>query len=364
MKHFLLLFLFALLYSCGNNTPKTEIKSGDQVQFAQNFKLLKKENYTELQILNPESKKVERKFALVRKNVNVQIPSDLERLEVPLKKMGAFSASYIGMLDVLHQMKSVAATTGESYIYSKELLQQIKQGKTRCYNAESEVQPEYLLQKNIATLIYSGFGQPFPNEEKLKKIKVTCIPNYDWQEQHPLGKAEWIKFFGALLDREDEANAYFEKTKERYKSLKKRIKKSNVIPSKVLLGGMAGDTWFAPAGQSFVAHILRDARINYIYKSEKGTGSVAFSLEKIAKDQSNCQIWINVEAASKKELLQKNSKFSIFQAFKTGKLYSSQSKGNYFWEKSTVHPEWLLEDFAQIAGHLPKTKLHFYTQLK
>jgi iron complex transport system substrate-binding protein len=38
--------------------------------------------------------------------------------------------------------------------------------------------------------------------------------NGDWTEQSPLGKAEWIKFFGALYGLDSKANSVFEIEKE------------------------------------------------------------------------------------------------------------------------------------------------------
>ncbi len=36
------------------------------------------------------------------------------------------------------------------------------------------------------------------------------MANYDWREEHPLGKAEWIKVFGYLIDQPEKAEAYFQ----------------------------------------------------------------------------------------------------------------------------------------------------------
>ncbi|MFN6085323.1 MAG: ABC transporter substrate-binding protein, partial [Fluviicola sp.] len=209
----------------------------------------------------------------------------------------------------------------------------------------------------------SGFGQDFPNEEKLKKIGVSCIPNYDWREQHPLAKAEWIKFFGALLDKQEMANSYFGEVEKNYLSLQKKLKKSKVSKPKVLVGLMFGDTWNAPAGQSFLARILADSQIDYLYKKEKGTGSLSLSLEKVAVNQANCSIWLDANARSKSELIQTNSKFKVFKAYQNNKIYSYSHAMNYFWEMNSLHPDWLLEDYAQIAGHLPAKKLHFYKRI-
>lgn len=362
MKYLYFLLVF-VLFSCTSNDEKSDETQKTSVKYAENFELIERKDYLELRILNPEIDEVERKYALVKRGVNASIPSDLEKIEVPIQKMGAFSTSFIGMIAELDACQSVGATTGENYIYNKAIKQQVKKKLTRCFSSEADIQAEFLLSKKINLLIYSGFGQDFPNEEKLKKIGVSCIPNYDWREQHPLAKAEWIKFFGALLDKQEMANSYFDEIENNYLSLKKQLKKSKTAKPKILVGLMFGDTWNAPAGQSFLARILADAQIDYIYKKEKGTGSLSLSLEKVAVDQANCSIWVDANAQSKSELIQANSKFKVFKAYKNNKIYSYSHAMNYFWEMNSLHPDWLLEDYAQIAGHLPSKKLHFYKRI-
>jgi iron complex transport system substrate-binding protein len=54
--------------------------------------------------------------------------------------------------------------------------------------------------------------------------------NGDWTEQSPLGKAEWIKFFGALYGL-DSKNSVFAKLKkiQRYFGLAKKATKPTVL---------------------------------------------------------------------------------------------------------------------------------------
>ena len=40
---------------------------------------------------------------------------------------------------------------------------------------------------------------------------------YSSYEEHPLGRVEWVRFFGALLDQEEKADQLFEKQKEALK---------------------------------------------------------------------------------------------------------------------------------------------------
>jgi iron complex transport system substrate-binding protein len=43
----------------------------------------------------------------------------------------------------------------------------------------------------------------------LQKSGLKVMFNGDWTEQSPLGKAEWIKFFGALYGLDSKANSVF-----------------------------------------------------------------------------------------------------------------------------------------------------------
>lgn len=46
--------------------------------------------------------------------------------------------------------------------------------------------------------------------EKLQEFGIPVLTEYSSYESHPLGRVEWVKFFGALLGKEDEADAIFQ----------------------------------------------------------------------------------------------------------------------------------------------------------
>ena len=46
--------------------------------------------------------------------------------------------------------------------------------------------------------------------EKLQEFGIPVMVEYSSYESHPLGRVEWIKFFGALLGKEEEAEQIFE----------------------------------------------------------------------------------------------------------------------------------------------------------
>jgi len=262
-------------------------------------------------------------------------------------------------LDALDALGCIKGSTDVRFVANKTVRKGVGSGKIVSFNDEVTVTPERLLQKEISLVVYSGFGKSFPNEDKLKKLDILTLADYDWREEHPLGKAEWVKVFGYLTGKEKAAEAYFKNVEKSYNSMKYKVKN----PPVVLVGSLIGDVWYAPAGQSYMARILKDAGADYLYTNEKGTGSCEKTLEQVFKDQQKATIWINPGAVSLSGLKEQQSKYALFNAFKSGEVYCYTHDSNYFWEMSAVNPHWILSDFSSITGTGPKTKLHFYQKL-
>ena len=355
---FYLSLLLFLVFSC---TPadKSAIQKGRD-GFARHFDLDSSGNYQTLTIFSPKTGKVERKYALVKHGEEVKLPNDLVRIDVPVKHMAALSTTFIGMLHELKALDIIAITTDKKYVWDPAVRKRIDQGKVMPVSFDQQLAPEDLLARKVNLVMYSGFGQDFPNADKLLSLGIHCMPNYDWEEAHPLGKAEWIKVFGALICRDKEAAEYFDQLCSNYEKLK--ADKPQTKSKKVLAGCLTSDVWYAPAGESFLAGIMRDAGIDYLYATEKGTASLALTLERVSKDERSCAIWINAEATTLAGLKKINPKLASFQTYKKGKVYSYMHRTSYFWEMSTIHPDWLLQDFIRI-GHQQPGKLYFYKRL-
>jgi iron complex transport system substrate-binding protein len=276
--------------------------------------------------------------------------------------MATLSATHIGMLSVIGELDCIKGSTAADFVSNKTVRYGIRTGSITEFPDEASITPERLLKKEISLVMYSGFGKEFPNGDKLKKLGVLAMPNYDWREEHPLGKAEWIKVFGYLTGQEEKAAAYFEKVEKTYKKLKAEIGNPGNKPV-VLVGSLIGDVWYAPAGESYMATILRDAGTDYLYKNEKGTGSCEHTLEQVFKTQEKASIWLNPGAVSLSDLSEQQSKYALFSAFRAGNVYCYTHNSNYFWEMSAVNPHWTLEDLSAIAGTRSGQKLHFYRKL-
>ena len=365
------MFIIALLIlaSCGNKTEtlnQSPPSPSPEVKFAKHFSLIHHKDFVELIILNPENNQPEKKYALIKKGSETTYPSDLTPLEIPLKSIVTLSGTHIGMLNKIKVVDLIRGVSNRKYIHNKTVLDGIEAGKVIEFEDFGLLNPESVLKTHSKVIVYSGFeGKAPANEDKLAKLGIWCMPNYDWRENHPLGKAEWVKLFGVLFDKEKEANAYFDEVVKEYNSIKEMAQK---LPNKptVFSGMMYGDSWYMPAGDSYGAKLLHDAGGDYHVQDVNNTGSAAFTFEAVLKNHQHSQFWFNVEFPSKKQLLQLNDKYRYFDAFKNNQVYSYATKMNEFWENGAVEPHFVLSDYIQIlhAGEVAKKPLHYYQKLK
>lgn len=367
MKQLIILLNLFILFACTQNQPVKQNGnvSSDLIRYAQNFKLIKQDGFVELQIVNPETGIIERDLALIHRNSKTKIPSNLEQIEVPLKSIITLSGTNIGMIEKIKESSKIVGVSNSKYIYNQTVLNGIINKKVLEFDDFSVLNPERVLLTKSKILFHTGFeGNTTANENKLLKLGILCIPNYDWKENHPLGKAEWIKVFGYLFGKEKVANAYFEKVVKKYLQLSKTAKSFNKKPT-VFSGMVYGDTWYMPAGESFGSKLLADAGADYVAKNEKGTGSMYYSFEQVFRQNQSTDFWVNVEVPTKMKMLKSNAKYQYFKSFQSNNLYSYAHQMNYFWENSAVEPDRVLSDLIQIfhQGELKVKPLHFYRKL-
>lgn len=361
MKKLLIIpFLLFISLSCGNSTTSvqqdSESSEASSILYAKHFKISVKEKRTILQIMDPETGSVQHE---------IDISSFKEVKNPKQASFVALSSTHIGMISKLDEANKIVGVSGMQYVSNAVVKANFKQKKVIELGEESTIPLEQIINSKANIIIYSGFGKEFPHQKQLEKLGIICIPNYDWKELHPLGKAEWIKLFGVLLNKEQAANDYFNHIEKEYKALKelaKNSKKSDCLFS----GNVFGDFWYTPAGESFNAQIFKDANCAYAYENTKGIGSLSLTIEEVLQQNATCKYWMNPGASTLDELKQQNPKAVFFEAFKKNNVYCYSRKGNNFWEMSAIEPHKVLSDIIQVTHpemHLEKP-LYFYSQLK
>ncbi len=346
MKYILFLSLFVLLSCNTENTSKTAYKSGNQ-HISTLFDLEEQENKQYLlKIFDPNSGDVEREI-----KIDGSIPH----------KVICLSMTSLGMFVALDQREQIIGIPEVKYIYDAEVRNSFDKGHVKSFPDESSIGAETIIESGADIVLYSGFGTDFPNAEKLERLGIQTIPIYDWRENNPLGKAEWIKIIGALCGKSDDANTYFDTVVTEYNTLKQKAETATEKP-KILSGNLIGDTWWAPSGESYVAQLIKDAKGEYIYSTTKGTGSISLTMEDIL-NAPETDYWINPGFETKKDILANTPLANRIPSYNS--IYCYSKKMNLFWEKSAIEPQHVLEDLIRIFHPelLKDGNFYFYSKI-
>ena len=366
LRYFLLATIF--LISCKDKTtsilPKTKTESS--IKYATGFDIIIHEGKKKLIIKKPYQN-AKKPFTYFLTDTT-DVPKN--NIKVPLKNVVVTSTTHIAMLELLQVEHLLVGFPQTRFISSKKTRQRVNSGAIVELGSEQTMNTEKLIE--LAPKLIVGFGLN-GNSKVYKTAKRNGIPvlyNGDWLEETPLGRAEWIKFFGVLFGKEKEADSIFKSIETDYLKVKELALQTKEIPT-VLSGNLFKDVWYMPAGESFIANYFKDANTNYLWQDTKGNGSMPLSIESVLDKAQNANYWIGCGLFETKEgMLQSNNYYNAFSAFKNDAIYTYAANkgatgGLIYFEKSPTRPDLVLKDIIKIThpNLLPKYNLTFFNKM-
>jgi len=364
------LSLIILLFSsCKNEKRKSivEIENTSEIKYAKGFSIQRFEGYTKLIIKAPYQGAKETFEYVLTKSKN---PANLKSIQTPVKSIVVTSTTHIPMLELLNVEEHLVGFPNTKYISSKKTANLITNGFVKELGNEENINTELLL--DLKPDLVVGFSLNSNNKmfAVIEKLGIPVILNGDWLEETPLGRAEWIKFFGVLFEKEAKADSIFNNIEANYLEAKEIALKATNKPS-VISGGLFKDIWNLPAGDSFEAAFLKDANTNYLWENSKGKGSLSLNLENVFEKGNGADIWISPSYyKTLKQLKKANDIYPKFKAFQNQQIYTYVNKqgkngGIVYFELAPARPDLVLKDIIKIAhpSLLKNYEFTFYEQL-
>ena len=359
LKYLLLIFFTFFLFSCRTDkTPSHELKEpGDtiSVTHAKGFSIIQFDNFKLLKVKDPWPKAAITYTYLLAVE-GAEIPDEIEyhhKINIPVKKIVVTSTTHIPALESLNVEHTLAGFPGLNYISSEKTRELIDAGKITELGKNEAINTEVLI--SLEPEVVVGFAVTGSNKTftTIEKSGIPVIFNGDWTEESPLGKAEWIKFFGALFNKSREAETLFKKVETAYLEAKELASTATKVPT-VLSGSMYKDQWYVPYGNSWSARFIEDANAEYIYKDTNGSGSMALAFESVLNDARDAKFWVAPgQFGSFKQLLESSNHYNLFESVKNKKVYTytnttGATGGVLYYELGPSRPDLILKDLISI----------------
>lgn len=347
--------------------------SEPNIRHAKNFKLTDYGTHRIASVTNAfrDSTQVHR-YALVPKDKELpKLPEDVTIIRTPVTRVVAMETVFVGFLDVLDQLDTIVAAATTDYISHPKVRQRVAEGAIQRVQVGQAIDIEklLLLQPDLILTSISG-DATFDMPAKLRRTGLPVVPSAGYMEQHPLARAEWIKFIAAFFEEDARAKQVFEQIEKRYNELAALTEDLADKPT-VLCGAPYSGVWHVPGGDSFTAQTILDAGGAYLWSDDRSQGGIPLDTERVFLKAANADFWINPSFyRSMNALLSADGRYSKFAAAGNRKVFNNTRQvnptgGNAIWERGIVHPDEVLADLIFIfhPDLLPQHKLIFYEQL-
>jgi len=207
--------------------------------------------------------------------------------------------------------------------------------------------------------------------KKIEALNIPVVMNAEYLEEHPLGRAEWIKFMALFFEKEKEAEMIFNMIETNYLSTRTLVERTTSSPT-VLSGVLYGNAWYLPGGNNYNARLLKDAGCHYLWDDDLSKGYLQLSFESVYEKAREAELWIGVASFnSLEEIKLSDNRYTKFSSFQKGKVYSYDARkgakgGSEYLELGYLRPDIILKDLVKIAHPelLPEYQLYFHKKLE
>lgn len=332
-------------------------------------------------ILIPKGEEGDKTVAMLAKRRSTGARCTTDTVRTPVERSAVFIALHCQLMYELGCQQAIRGVCDFNYINIPDVKKRAAlSGNTSAQNTivncGSSMAPD--IERIIALKPEAILLSPFENSGgygKLDKLHIPIIEAADYMESSPLGRAEWMKFYGMLFGNEEgksngisgscepKADSLFAKIEKEYLSLKAQAAGYRKGLS-ILTERKTGNVWYVPGGQSTIGILLKDANARYIFEDDQHSGSLAMSPEQILAKGKQVDVWafkyFGGAPLSQAQLLQEYDGYKALAAFNRGNIYQVDTSTVPYFELTSFHPELLLREFIILAHGERFGKLRFY----
>lgn len=117
-------------------------------------------------------------------------------------------------------------------------------------------------------------------QEKLEELGIPVLIDRSSYEPEPLGRTEWIRFYGAMMGLEEQADAYFDQEAAYVENIGERTASGKTVAYFAVNSGKTVDV---RGGEDYIVKMIRQAGGSYAFDGLAGvdgkTSSVSISME-------------------------------------------------------------------------------------
>lgn len=355
-----MLAVLPLLVACGQREAATNTNYGSEhVDFshAKGIELITHPSgWIEVNIRNPwDTTRLLQKLALVKRGdtITADIPGGIVMLTVPLEKILVQSTVHVGLFEEIHAAEAIAGVSDAAFIRSEAIKEAIREGKVK--DCGSWMSPD--LEQIIALDPEAVFISPYEKGGTyghLTELGIPLVYVADYMESDPLGRAEWIKYYGLLLGREGTADSLFSSIENLYNALSSQADSLMMLKGakSVLMDLPFQGSWYVPGEGTSNDWLIRAAGGENPMASMARGKIIPASNEQVIARGIDSDTWI-IRLNDERDITMRNIVadypfVSHFKAYADSNIWVCNTNKTDYYEEAPFHPERVLDDLVKI----------------
>ena len=344
----LLLGVVLLLWALTGCAP-TEVGEGrNLMHYAHRLTLFETDSMVVATVRNPwDTTTVLQQYVLVPRDR--PLPRVLPKgilLRTPLRRTVMQSSVHAALAERLGTARRVQGICDARFVVSRR----VKALLLTDYG--SSMQPD--VERLVADSVDALFVAPFENvgHGALDASEIPLIECADYMETTPLGRAEWMRFYGRLWGCAERADSLMAAEVEQYESLRRKVAEAQAPAPTLLIDRKEGATWYVPGGDSYLAALYRDAGARYVFAAHRGAGSVALDVETVLAEGRAADLWVIKYGAAAdltlSALAADNPLYRQFRAFQQQRVMGCNTLREPYYEELPFAPSRLLTEWVRL----------------
>ena len=300
--------------------------------------------------------------------------SPLSSIKYPLQRSVVFNTAHASLIGMLNATDHIAGVADLKYMLLPDVQRRVQQGEiVDCGNSMSP-DIEQIVNLHADAILLS----PFENSGgygRLEKLGIPIIECADYMETSPLGRAEWMRFYGLLFGCSQQADSLFSMVERAYCALRDSVAStsqrlnSSARPAgalsersgertSLLTERLTGSTWYVPGGKSTVGRLIADAGATYAWADDDHSGSLALSFETVLSKSGNADVWLmntsSPQPFTYESLAAEHHGYTQFKAFRDRNIYFINTLQVPYFEEVSFRPDLLLRDYITMLHPNPQ----------
>ena len=373
----ILSFIIAVMLcmsACGSKTENEQIpefeglkfESKDELKYADQFEIFRyEEGYAYIRIVESDD------ILIIPENGKVpeNLDEDIVVVHKPLTNAYLVATGTMALFDAIDGLDSIAFTgTKADGWYIENAVKEMEAGNIAYAGKYSTPDYEMLVNKGCSLAIENTMIYHSPEViEKLEELGIPVMVEKSSYEKEPLGRTEWIKVFGAMTGKDEEARTAFNEQCKIVESLN-NIEDTGKTVAYFYVN--SNGTVVTRKSEDYISKMIEIAGAHYVYEgleNDNNLSTITMNLEEFYATAKDVDVIIYNSSirsplGSVKELLDLSPVFADFKAVKEGNVWCTGK--NMFQESDKLGA--VIEEMSTIFTSKPEEnpELSYFFRLK